>query len=84
MQNIKTGLYITRCGLIVDLYEVKNTSATFNRHGYIYQTHTKKGEVRCRGVKREWGIWNDRGFFTAFEGHAYDLVERLPSREELD
>ena len=76
MIKLKEGThYITRNGLSVYIKEVKDPAkATFNYHGFIEQTHTKRGINRVRPTL-EWNIWTSKGMFTAFEGHPLDIVE---------
>lgn len=69
MNIIDIGLYKTRSGLLVEIYEVKSTGATFNRHGYLH-TKTKHGRA-----KKQHNIWDALGRYTAFEGHALDIIE---------
>lgn len=65
------GRYVTRKGLIVEIYEIKTDGKSFwAAHGHELRVDTL-GRTR-----RHWNIWATDGRFTAFPGHPRDIVGR--------
>lgn len=71
-----TGRYKTASGLLVEIFEIKTSGATFNCHGYITIP-------RSNGkFKREWNIWAEDGRFRAVGKHRWDIVECLEVNDD--
>lgn len=68
-----TGMYKTRIGHVVTIFEIKNNGATFNCHGYRQHPNPKR---KC-GYDLVWNIWAPTGKFLAVGDTDYDIVEKL-------
>lgn len=67
------GLYKTRIGHLVTIFDVKGNGATFNCHGYRQNPNPK----RSCGYDLVWNIWAQDGRFVAVGETDYDIVEKL-------
>jgi len=74
--KIEIGNYLTRSGMEVEVYEIKDTKATCCVHGYLNLTKKKAGKDRVR-PKKEWNIWTAEGAYQFVGEHQLDLVERI-------
>ena len=68
-----TGMYKTRIGHVVTIFEIKNNGATFNCHGYRQHPNPK----RSCGYDLVWNIWAPTGNFLAVGDTDYDIVAKL-------
>lgn len=68
-----TGIYKTRIGHIVTIFDIKDNDATFNCHGYRQHPNPKR---KC-GYDLVWNIWAPTGKFLAVGDTDYDIVEKL-------
>lgn len=67
------GLYKTRIGHVVTIFDIKGNGATFNCHGYRQHPNPK----RSCGYDLVWNIWAPDGRFVAVGETDYDIVEKL-------
>jgi hypothetical protein len=61
------GRYLTRTGKIVEIFEIKDSGATFNCHGDLLIPY--KGRVL-----RKWNTWAADGRNTVFGDQSRDIV----------
>lgn len=65
------GEYLTQSGAKIEIFEVKETGASYPCHGY-----TSKPDSLGR-IRKSWKIWALDGRYGCFAGSKMDIVRKL-------